>query len=34
MAGAASYLFQVFHISGLDSVFRFYPNVEEAFNAR
>jgi anti-sigma B factor antagonist len=33
MAGAASYLFQVFHISGLDSVFRFYPDVEEACKA-
>lgn len=33
MAGAASYLFQVFHISGLDTVFCFYPNVDEACKA-
>jgi anti-anti-sigma factor len=33
MAGAASYLFQVFHTSGLDSVFRFYPDVDEACKA-
>lgn len=33
MAGAASYLFQVFHISGLDSVFCFYPDVDEACKA-
>jgi anti-anti-sigma factor len=33
MAGAATYLFQVFRISGLDSVFRFYPDVDEACKA-
>ncbi len=33
MAGAATYLFQVFHISGLDTVFRFYPDVDEACKA-
>jgi len=30
MAGAAGTLFQAFHVSMLDTVFRFYPSVEEA----
>ena len=30
MAAAAHYLFQAFHISRLDTVFRFYPSVEDA----
>ena len=33
MAGATGHLFQVFHVSLLDSVFRFYPSVEEACRA-
>lgn len=30
LAGARSYLYQVFHVSSLDKVFRFYPTLEEA----
>lgn len=30
LAGARSYLFQVFHVSSLDKVFRFYPTLEDA----
>ena len=33
MAGAAHYLFKAFHVSRLDTVFRFYPSVEEACQA-
>ncbi len=30
MAGATGHLFDTFHVSLLDTVFRFYPSVEEA----
>jgi anti-anti-sigma factor len=30
IAGATGYLFQAFHVCRLDTVFRFYPTVEEA----
>jgi len=30
MAGATGYLFQAFHVSLLDTVFPFYPDVESA----
>jgi anti-anti-sigma factor len=30
MAGATGALFQAFHVSLLDTVFKFYPSVEEA----
>ena len=30
MAGAPRLVFQAFHVCRLDTVFRFYPNVEEA----
>lgn len=30
MAGATGHVFQTFHVSLLDTVFRFYPTVEEA----
>jgi anti-anti-sigma factor len=30
MAGAAGVLFQAFHVCMLDTVFKFYPDVEEA----
>jgi len=30
MAGATGHLFDTFHVSLLDTVFRFYPTVEEA----
>jgi anti-sigma B factor antagonist len=33
LAGARTYLFQVFHVSALDKIFRFYPTVEEACQA-
>jgi anti-anti-sigma factor len=32
MAGAAGHLFHSFHVSRLDTVFRFFPTVEEAAN--
>ena len=34
MAGAAGYLFQAFHVCRLDTVFRFFPDVEQACNAQ
>jgi anti-sigma B factor antagonist len=34
MAGAPRFVFQAFHICRLDTVFRFYPTVDEACNAR
>jgi anti-anti-sigma factor len=34
MAGAPRYIFQAFHICRLDTVFRFFPTVEEACKAR
>ena len=33
MAGATGALFQAFHVSLLDTVFKFYPSVEEACKA-
>lgn|SRR6185437_7034941 len=33
IAGAAGYLFQAFHICQLDTVFRFYPDLEAASKA-
>ena len=33
MAGARSTVFQAFHVCRLDTVFRFYPNVNEACQA-
>jgi anti-anti-sigma factor len=33
MAGATGHLFDTFHVSLLDTVFRFYPTVEEACQA-
>jgi anti-anti-sigma factor len=33
MAGAPRYIFQAFHICRLDTVFRFFPTVEEACKA-
>ena len=30
MAGATGHVFQTFHVSLLDTVFRFFPTVEEA----
>jgi anti-anti-sigma factor len=33
MAGATGHLFQSFHISMLDQVFRFFPSVDEAARA-
>ncbi len=30
MAGATGHLYDTFHVSLLDTVFRFYPSVEEA----
>src|SRR5690349_1083277 len=33
MAGAARTLFNAFHVSRLDTVFRFYPSVQEACEA-
>jgi anti-anti-sigma factor len=33
MAGATGHLFETFHVSLLDTVFRFYPSVEEACKA-
>jgi anti-anti-sigma factor len=33
MAAATGHLFQVFHVSLLDTVFRFFPTVEEARTA-
>ena len=30
MAGAAGHLFHSFHVSRLDTVFRFFPTVDEA----
>ncbi len=33
MAGATGHLFDTFHVSLLDTVFRFYPSVEEACKA-
>ncbi len=30
LAGARTYLYQVFHVSSLDKIFRFYPTLEEA----
>lgn len=33
MAGATGTLFQAFHVSMLDTVFRFFPSVEEAAKA-
>jgi anti-sigma B factor antagonist len=34
MAGAPRFVFQAFHVSRLDTVFRFYPTLEEACKAR
>ena len=34
MAGATGYLFKAFHVSRLDTVFRFYSSLEEAQKAR
>jgi anti-sigma B factor antagonist len=34
MAGAQRYIFQAFHICRLDTVFRFFPTVEEACKPR
>ena len=34
MAGAPRLVFQAFHVCRLDTVFRFYPSVEEACQAR
>jgi len=33
MAGATGHLFDTFHVSLLDTVFRFYPTVEDACRA-
>ncbi len=33
MAGATGHVFEAFHVSLLDTVFPFYPNVEEASKA-
>lgn len=33
IAGAAGYLFQAFHICRLDTVFRFFPDLDEALKA-
>jgi len=33
MAGATGHVFQTFHISLLDTVFRFFPSVDEAARA-
>ena len=30
IAGATGHLFQTFHVSRLDTVFRFFPNVDDA----
>jgi anti-sigma B factor antagonist len=34
MAGAPRFVFQAFHVCRLDTVFRFYPSVNEACEAR
>src|SRR5947209_1984548 len=34
MAGAPRFVFQAFHVCRLDTVFRFYPSVDEACDAR
>lgn len=34
MTGATGYLFQAFHVTRLDTVFRFYSSLEEALKAR
>ena len=34
MAGAPRFVFQAFHVCRLDTVFRFYPSVDEACEAR
>ena len=34
MAGAPRFVFQAFHVCRLDTVFRFYPTVDEACKAR
>jgi anti-anti-sigma factor len=34
MAGAPRFVFQAFHVCRLDTVFRFYANLEEACQAR
>jgi anti-anti-sigma factor len=33
MAGARNFVFQAFHVCRLDTVFRFYPSVDEACQA-
>lgn len=33
MAGATGHVFQTFHVSLLDTVFRFFPTLEAAMNA-
>ena len=33
IAGAVRYIFQAFHVSRLDTVFRFYPTLDEACKA-
>lgn len=33
MAGATGHVFQTFHVSLLDTVFRFFPTLEEALQA-
>jgi anti-anti-sigma factor len=33
IAGARSFIFQAFHVCQLDTVFRFYPSVDEACQA-
>jgi anti-anti-sigma factor len=33
MAGARGFVFQAFHVCRLDTVFRFYPSVDEACKA-
>jgi anti-sigma B factor antagonist len=34
IAGAAGFVFQAFHVCRLDTVFRFYPTVDEACKTR
>ena len=34
MAGTAGFVFQAFHVCRLDTVFRFYPTVDEACKGR
>ena len=33
IAGAKHYIFQAFHVSRLDTIFRFYPSMKEACDA-